>query len=229
MNTYLTKNYMNLLDLWRCYGAKKQNGLWFSTGWPNRVWHELLDTEQTLARLKENELSSKQQLALVTGHETKLEGLRAEGSLTLMHLHLTGEHQELSKGTDLEFIHSNDEVDIGAFIEMCSEGFGYSMEVAPLQRAANTKGVRVGFLREHGERVATILLYQQGKTVGVFQVSVPNAFRGKGYATEVMMHCIQWAQLQGIELMTLQASQMGLNLYRRLGFKESGTLTFWRM
>lgn len=228
MTTYLTKNYMNLLDLWRCYGAKEQNGLWFSIGWPNRVWHDSLDTPQTLLRLQENELNSKQQLTLMTVPESGPEGLQAEVSLTLMHLLLAQEPQELAEGTDLELLDSNDEAGIGAFMQMCSEGFGYAMEVTPLQRAAHNEGVKLGFLRVHNERVATVLLYQQGTTVGVFQVAVPSAFRGKGYATEVMLHCIQWAQEQGAELMTLQASEMGLNLYRRLGFQQTGSITFWR-
>jgi len=228
MNTYLTKNYMNLLDLWRCYGAKEQNGLWFSTGWPNRVWHDSLSAESTLRSLQQNQLNSKQQLVLRTAPEKGPKGLQADVSLTLMHLMLSQQHQELAEGTDLELLDSNDEAGIGAFMRMCSEGFGYPMEVAPLQRAAHADGVKLGFLRVHGERVATVLLYQQGTTIGVFQVAVPAAFRGKGYATEVMLHCIQWAQEQGAEVMTLQASEMGLNLYRRLGFQETGTITFWR-
>ncbi|RUO41998.1 hypothetical protein CWE22_07605 [Pseudidiomarina aestuarii] len=228
MKTYLKKNYMNLLDLWRCYGAKAQNGLWFSTSWPHRVWHESLDTQQTLLSLRQNELNSKQQLVLISAPESGLEGLQADVSLTFMHLLIPQEHQAIAEGTDLELLDSHDEAGIGAFKQMCSDGFGYPMEVAPLQRAAQEDGVKLGFLRVHGERVATVLLYRQGKTIGVFQVAVPSAFRGKGYATEVMLHCIKWAQQQGAEVMTLQASEMGLNLYRRLGFEETGSITFWR-
>ena len=231
MTTYLTKNYRNLLDLWRCYGAEELNGLWFSSGWPNCVWHDSLSADSTLRRLQQNQLNSKQQLAWITAPasapEMVPEQLQADVSLTLMHLLFPQEQPELAAGTDLELLDARDQAGIGAFMQLCSAGFGYPMEVAPLQRAAHAEGVRLGFLRVHGERVATVLLYQQGTTIGVFQVAVPAAYRGKGYATEVMLHCIRWAQQQGAEIMTLQASAMGLNLYRRLGFQESGTITFW--
>ncbi len=232
MNAYLTKNYSNLLDLWHCYGAKKRNGLWFSKGWPHRVWHPTLDIKQTLQSLQHYPLTTKQQLVMVNAKGTKpplpLEEWHADLSLTLMHLVIPQENQILAEGSALELLDSNDEIGIGAFKQMCSEGFGYPMEVAPLLRAASEQGVKLGFLRVHGERVATVLFYQQGTTVGVFQVTVPSIFRGKGYATEVILHSIKWAQEQCAELMTLQASEMGLSLYRRLGFKETGSITFWR-
>lgn len=232
MNAFITKNCKNLRDLWHCYGAKEENGLWFSTSWPYRVWHDSLDTKQTMQSLQQSQLSSNQQLAMLippaTEPEMAPEGLQADVSLTLMHLLIPQERQALAEGTELELLRSNDDIGIHAFMQMCSEGFGYPMEIAPLQRAAQQEGVRLGFLCVHRKRVATVLIYQQGSTLGVFQVAVPNTNRDKGYASEVMRHCIQWAQVQGAELMTLQASEMGLNLYRRLGFQETGSITFWR-
>lgn len=233
METFIAENRTNLLDLWHFYGARKQNGLWFSTGWPYRVWHDSLDAEQTLNGLQSNQLDLNQQLVMlnppITGYEIAPEGLKADVRLTLMHLLVPDSRQALADGTDLEFLRGEDDSGIHAFMQMCSEGFGYAMEVAPLQRAARQEGVRLGFLRVQCKRMATVLLYQKGTTLGVFQVAVPGIHRGNGYATDVMLHCIQWAQDQGIELITLQASEMGLNLYRRLGFQEAGSMTFWRI
>lgn len=232
MTSFAVKNITNMVALWRCYGAEQRGNLWYSLGWPYRVWHDSLDTRQTVKSLRWSQLNSKHQLVTVASNITARQGqgcdLQAHVSLTLMHLVMPKGPKQLTEETDLELLKQDDHVGITAFVDMCSEGFGYAIEVKVLQRAAKMAGVKLGFLRVHGKRVATVLLYKQGTTLGVFQVTVPGAYRGKGYATEVMHHSMRWAQVEGVKLMTLQASEMGLNLYRRLGFQEEGSITFWR-
>lgn len=145
-----------------------------------------------------------------------------------MHLEMPNTRLEVDKDSELELLDSTDTDGIISFVKMSSDGFGYSMEPQALLRAAKFSAVKLGFLRVSGERVATVLLLKQDNTLGIHQVAVPSAFRGKGYATDMMLHSMRWGQTQGAQLITLQASEMGLNLYRRLGFKEAGSITFWR-
>ena len=232
MTSFAVKNISNMVALWRCYGAELRGNLWYSLGWPHRVWHDSLERWQVVKSLQWTQLNSKHQLVTVANNSAASQEygcrLQSEVSLTLMHLAVPKSSRQLAEATDLELLNQDDSDGITAFVDMCSEGFGYAMEVKPLQRAAKMDGVKLGFLRAHGERVATVLLYKQGMTLGIFQVAVPSAYRGKGYATEVMHHSMRWAQVEGVKLMTLQASEMGLNLYRRLGFQEDGAITFWR-
>lgn len=232
MNTLVTQNYMNLLDLWRCYGAVEKDGLWFSKGWPYRVWHDSLDHKLTFQTLSGIQLNENQQV--VTLQKTNLvctkneNELRADANLTLMHLSISQATIPLVPHSRLELLNRDDIAGIRAFMHLCSEGFGYSLELASLCRAAKQKGVKLGFLQVNNERVATILLFRQGQSLGVFQLTVPPKYRGKKYATHIMLHTINWAKKQGLSAITLQASEMGLALYQRLGFESSGAITFWR-
>lgn len=232
MNSFAMQNSSNLLALWRCYGAEKKGGLWFSTGWPYRVWHDTLEYESTIRALSDIHINEKQQVATMSNESSEVNmsstGFHAEVTLKLMHFHIPKAPQTLEPHTRLELLECDDVAGIRAFMNMCSEGFGYAIELSSLCRAAKHEGVKLGFLQINNVRVATILLFRQGESLGVFQLTVPPNYRGKQYATHLMLQTINWAQTQGLSLITLQASAMGIALYQRLGFKTSGSINFWR-
>ncbi|GEA08253.1 hypothetical protein KUL42_30140 [Alteromonas sp. KUL42] len=232
MNSFAMQNSSNLLALWRCYGAEKKGGLWFSTGWPHRVWHDTLDYDTTIRALSDIHINEKYQVATMSNKSTEVNvsstELNADATLRLMHFHIPRAPQILESHARLELLERDDMEGIRAFMNMCSEGFGYAIELASLCRAAKQEGAKLGFLQVNNVRVATILLFRQGESLGVFQLTVPPNYRGKQYATQLMLQTIDWAQTQGVSLITLQASDMGLALYQRLGFKTSGSITFWR-
>lgn len=232
MNSFAMENGSNLLALWRCYGAENKDGLWFSTGWPYRIWHDTLDYNTTSRALSDIYINEKQQVATMSNLNTEVTpsiiGLRAEATLRLMYFHVPKTPSVLELHSKLELLECDDIAGIRAFMHLCSEGFGYSIELASLCRAVKQKGVKLGFLQVNNVRVATILLFRQGQSLGVFQLTVPPKYRGKKYATHIMLHTINWAQKQGLSTITLQASEMGLTLYQQLGFQSSGSITFWR-
>ena len=71
----------------------------------------------------------------------------------------------------------------------------------------------------------TAIAYQTGNTLGVHQVGVPKAFRGKGIAKTLMAHLVWFAKQQKCDLMTLQASKGGLPIYVSMGFTQDFTFT----
>lgn len=232
MTSFLANNIANMITLWRCYGAEQRGNLWYSQSWPYRVWHNSLNWSQASKELNLTQLTSRQRLVILSAMNEETEwqpqDMQQDLKLTLMNLELPNTKIDINKDSKLELLNSTDTDGITSFVKMSSEGFGYTMDTQALLRAAKFSIVKLGFLRVSGERVATVLLLKQGNTLGVHQVAVPSVYRGRGYATDMMLHSIRWGQIKGAQVITLQASEMGLNLYRRLGFKEAGSITFWR-
>lgn len=64
---------------------------------------------------------------------------------------------------------------------------------------------------------------REGEYVGIFDVVTDAAFRGKGYATQVMHAIFNWAQQAHTTYAYLQVladNQPALSLYQKLGFQE---------
>ncbi len=77
--------------------------------------------------------------------------------------------------------------------------------------------VYVGYM--NGEAVSTGLGIQTGKTIGVYNIaSVPEA-RGRGYATAMTRRVAADGARNGCDVAILQASDMGLPIYERIGYR----------
>lgn len=53
----------------------------------------------------------------------------------------------------------------------------------------------------------------------IFDVYTLPAWRGRGYATELMQACLHWFQARDIHTVTLHASTQGQPIYERMGFR----------
>lgn len=68
--------------------------------------------------------------------------------------------------------------------------------------------------------IGTLLLHQTEKTMGVHSLGILPDFRKLGFAEEIMHQIINHSIENQYEIMTLQSSPMGRNIYLRLGFEE---------
>lgn len=68
--------------------------------------------------------------------------------------------------------------------------------------------------------VATSLLYLGGGVVGIYNVATLPEVRRQGIGRVLTVLPLLQARLLGYQIGVLQASPLGLNLYRRLGFRE---------
>jgi ribosomal protein S18 acetylase RimI-like enzyme len=80
-----------------------------------------------------------------------------------------------------------------------------------------------------GKAVATSLLYLGGGVAGIYNVSTLPELRKQGIGTALTVAPLLDARAWGYQIGTLQSTQMGLHLYRRLGFQEYCTFNayFW--
>jgi GNAT superfamily N-acetyltransferase len=76
----------------------------------------------------------------------------------------------------------------------------------------------LGFLA--GRRVATSALVPAGGLAGVYAVSTLPEARGRGIGAAMTAFPLLEARARGYRVGALQATAMGLSVYRRLGFRE---------
>ena len=76
-----------------------------------------------------------------------------------------------------------------------------------------------------GQPVASSTVFLGERAAGVWHVSTLPGARGRGVGAAMTLAPLQHARALGYRLGTLYAAPMGVNVYRRLGFKEYVTMT----
>jgi ribosomal protein S18 acetylase RimI-like enzyme len=109
-------------------------------------------------------------------------------------------------------------------LAVAAEGFGAPADMlAPLYLldVAAVDGIAYYLGRVDGRDVSTSIGYTLGDTVGVFNVATPPEHRGRGYGAALTVEAAREGFAAGADLAWLQASAMGLSVYRKLGFRDA--------
>ncbi len=72
----------------------------------------------------------------------------------------------------------------------------------------------------YGEAVATSAIFMGSEAAGLDNVTTVPDWRKKGVGAFMVAHAFKFSQSLGYNIGVLQASDMGYNLYRKLGFKK---------
>ncbi|TET51857.1 MAG: hypothetical protein E3J58_01255 [Actinomycetota bacterium] len=71
-----------------------------------------------------------------------------------------------------------------------------------------------------GEAIATSAVFMGSEAAGLDNVTTTPDWRKKGAGASMVLYALRFSQSLGYSAGVLQASDMGFNLYRRLGFKK---------
>lgn len=75
------------------------------------------------------------------------------------------------------------------------------------------------------EPVATVYLHITGRIATVHYVVTRHEFRRRGIGTAMTKHALREARAADCRVAVLTASALGANIYRRLGFRETGLVS----
>jgi ribosomal protein S18 acetylase RimI-like enzyme len=110
--------------------------------------------------------------------------------------------------------------------ETAAAGFGAPLSIFEPIYSENVlalEGLRAYVARAGDEVVSTSIGYTTGDMVGIFNVATPPDHRGRGYGAAVTAAAARGGFADGAELAWLQSSEIGLSVYRGLGFEQVTT------
>jgi predicted GNAT family acetyltransferase len=71
------------------------------------------------------------------------------------------------------------------------------------------------------------MLFINKEIAGVHLVGTLKEFRNKGIGTEITKKAFEYALSKGAKTGVLQASPMGKNMYKKIGFQEYSRISHW--
>ncbi len=118
------------------------------------------------------------------------------------------------------------------WIHVASVGFGVPAHVEDIwyeffEEAACNLPFRTYLALLNGEPVGTSQLFTSAGVAGIYNVTCMPEARGQGIGSAVVMAPLLEAREMGYRVGILQASSMGYNVYRRLGFQDFGQLSVY--
>lgn len=125
----------------------------------------------------------------------------------------------------LEFKIADDDKSAWVWTEVFTQGYGLPLGMEPsifetwgsMGRDLPLRNY-IGYL--NGKPVATSCLFLGGGAAGIYSVSTLPDFRGKGIGAAMTVKPLLDAQEMGFRIGTLQSSDMGFDVYKRLGFRH---------
>jgi ribosomal protein S18 acetylase RimI-like enzyme len=119
---------------------------------------------------------------------------------------------------------SRDQLDVAAAI--AAAGFGaprgaldplYTPDIAAIP------GVSIYLAEADEQPVSTAIAWLGDGGVGIFNVATPSEFRGRGFGRAVTSRAVHAGFADGADLAWLQASPLGEQVYRAMGFRQVDT------
>lgn len=216
MSHLLNINLDNLDAFWSSFEYQKEGQFKVHKSWPNKIWSKGFGNEASLF-VKDK--------VFVTTDELKAESLATAEVEIRTHLIAMSVPLASVGGEHIEHIEAiESEQTLKHWAKACSTAFGYEIDAAALFPLLSDDNAEVFAYWIDGNIAGTAIAYQTNSIMGVHQVGVLPEYQGKGIGKLLMSHLVAYAKKKNCELMTLQASEAGLPIYVKMGFKKLGNV-----
>ncbi|NQX81278.1 MAG: GNAT family N-acetyltransferase [Flavobacteriaceae bacterium] len=222
-------NIDNLISIWitagKRFGAHNKTPnfdycLIENSQWPNKLWtNKSLNTE-TIGFIKQ-QLTTMPSLQVWNIYNKpdddifKSNGFRVKSEQTAMNLKLS---ETFETEDNLEIILVTNSSQSKLWSNIFTSSFGYSISADTVSKT--NKNINYYIAYSNNKAIGTVLLHKTGNTIGVHSLGIAPENRRQGFANRIMKLTINKAINEGYRDMTLQASDKGLGLYLKLGFKK---------
>lgn len=229
----------NLFEFWTqvgksnaCYREEPNYEVVSVTGsdWPNRVFDvdsELVN-QDLIFRMKSEELPANLTLKDPINKE-KLVGLDFGFDQKNMALNYDSYLEPEIVEPCIKEATSKEQ--LAQFAQTASQSFGYTVDPEIVFKTQqNTQGVFFYLYESNGRSLGCGILYMDSNQLaGLHMIGTLKEGRGQGIGKKMTQFLLQKGKSEGAKIAVLQASAMGENIYRRLGFETFGGLQTYRV
>ena len=140
--------------------------------------------------------------------------------------------EELPLPAGLKILLVEDEEKLQQWIHVASIGFGVREEFEKVWYDFFVEAVfdmrfRTYLALLNGQPVGTSQLFLSAGVAGIYNVTCIAEARGQGIGAAITLAPLLKAREMGYQVAILQASRLGYNIYRRLGFQDFGKLSVY--
>lgn len=240
-STLINQNIRNLTSLWE-EASKFNNSFSRSSlfnysavenlNWPNRLWFNQEFNQENISQVKNEVLSNFPNLVVTcwdTKGSTTSPLLEQNGFIKLfeqigMSLKLSQPFEEQS---DLKINLVSNKNEAITWSKLFTPTFGY--EIHPNILINTFKNINYYIAYFENKAIGTAITYQTDNITGIHAMGIIPEERRKGFANKLMKTLLDMAIKNKSDYVTLQASDMGKDLYLKLGFIEQFKIKNYRL
>jgi len=228
----IESNIKNLTSLWKVVSEPFSSyfsntdfnySLIKNSEWPNRLWFDQDINQNTITLIKEKlssvstnliipywDIYNSNSFELLEKNDFNLKFEQSGMALKLNRLTNVLDILKLRKASTKK--------DTELWSKLFSKAFGYFIN--PVLLIKTYKNINYYIAYHQDQAVGTGILHITDNISGIHSVGVIPEHRRKGYAEQIMKLLINQSIKINSDYVTLQSSDMGKNLYLKLGFKE---------
>ncbi|MDA6070327.1 GNAT family N-acetyltransferase [Flavobacterium sp. AC] len=231
-NTKLIEdNINNLTDLWKTVGTPflsyhKSDSFEYckieNSEWPNKLWfrkdiskNEVIDIRRTIQNNSGLVLPYWDIFGTNSYEIFDAYGFEIKSKQIAMALKLD---QKFTFQNNLHFKKINNQQDAKIWSDLYPNAFGYVISKETLIH--NHNNVHFYLASHENQPIGTFMLFQTQNNIGIHGVGVIPEMRRKGFAEEIMKFALNLSIDLKADYALLQASEMGKDIYTRLGFED---------
>lgn len=128
---------------------------------------------------------------------------------------------------DLSQLDWTEEGDLEEMAALNDAAYGYPPGTWIKGMGRDPQGLNIYLARVDGEPAATVCSRDEGGDCAIWNVATAEWARGRGLSTALMQKALADAARRGCATSTLQATKLGVPVYRRCGYEDFGALGMW--
>lgn len=231
------ENIYNLTSLWKTAGQALNSyyenpqfnySMVKNSDWPNRIWLNDELNNKILKSIREIILKKNVKLVVpywfdnITNSNDLFEsaGFQVKLNQTGMSIKLLNKY-DYQKRLLIREVDNLEKAKV--WEEIYPDSFNYRISKEILMATKEKIKYYLAFL--DNKPIGTAIVYITNNIAGIHGVGVIPSARRMGYADEIMKSLLNNLIDRGLEYSTLQASNMGLGIYKKMGYQEDFSIT----